>query len=182
MPIEPETKSWTWVNERPCTECGFDASSTEPRQVPELLVANVADWKRLLSAPNRVVTTRPDDTTWSALEYACHARDVLELLASRFDRLLSEEHPHFEDWHPDRIAAARDYAAESDPEPVVDRIGQHADRVIAHITAMTDEQWQRSGTRADGLVFTAAWLSTYLTHDVIHHVHDVEAALAQQRD
>jgi len=181
MPIEPEAKSWTWVNERPCVECGFDASSTDPRQVAELVRVNVGEWRRLLASPVELVTRRPDDSTWSALEYACHVRDVYELLAYRFDRLLAEDHPSFEDWHPDRMAAARDYPGEHDPEQVLAQLEERADRVIAHVAAMTDDGWQRQGARADGLEFTAAWLSTYLTHDVIHHVHDVERGLARIR-
>ena len=34
MPIEPDTKDWTWVLERPCPECGFDASSVSFDDVP----------------------------------------------------------------------------------------------------------------------------------------------------
>ncbi len=179
MTIEPEAKSWAWVNERPCPECGFDASSTDPRQVAELVRANVGEWQRLLSSPIELVTRRPDDATWSALEYACHVRDVYELLAYRFDRLLTEDRPLFEDWHPDRIAAERNYPAEHDPAGAFTQLADQAERVVEHAMAMPDEGWQRSGARADGLVFTAGWLSTYLTHDVVHHVRDVELGLAR---
>lgn len=177
MAIEPEAKSWTWVNERPCPECGFDASATDPPRVPDLVRANVGDWRRLLGAPPARLLTRPDDSTWSAVEYACHVRDVYELLADRFDRFGVEQHPVFDDWHPDRVAEARDYPAERDPGQVFDQLARHAERVITHATEMTDAGWQRQGTRADGLVFTAGFLSTYLTHDVIHHVNDVELGL-----
>ena len=33
MPITPDTKSWTWVLERACPDCGFDASATDPTSV-----------------------------------------------------------------------------------------------------------------------------------------------------
>lgn len=181
MAIEPEAKSWAWVNERPCPQCGFDASSTDPRQVADLIRANVGDWQRLLGMPVEQLLTRPDDSTWSGLEYACHVRDVYQLLAYRFDRLGTEQHPVFDDWHPDRIADARDYPAERHPEQVLALLTENADRVIAHASTMTDDGWQRQGTRADGLVFTAGWLSTYLTHDVIHHVDDVHQGLTRLR-
>ena len=29
MPIVPDDKDWTWVLERPCPECGFDASALQ---------------------------------------------------------------------------------------------------------------------------------------------------------
>ncbi|HEY5013683.1 MAG TPA: DinB family protein, partial [Acidimicrobiia bacterium] len=31
--ITPDTKDWTWVLERPCPECGFDASAFAREQV-----------------------------------------------------------------------------------------------------------------------------------------------------
>ena len=30
MPIVPDDKDWTWVLERPCPECGFDAATVPP--------------------------------------------------------------------------------------------------------------------------------------------------------
>lgn len=175
--IEREAKSWTWVNERPCPECGFDASSTDARGVPDVLRASVAEWRRLLSADPARLVARPDPTTWSPLEYACHVRDVLDLLAYRFERVLAEEHPVFEDWHPNDRAIVGDYAAERDASAVMSAIADRADRVAVLAEGMTDDGWARRGTRADGVEFTNAWLSTYLTHDVVHHVHDVELIL-----
>jgi hypothetical protein len=32
-PIVPDTKDWTWVLERPCPECGFDASGVRRDEV-----------------------------------------------------------------------------------------------------------------------------------------------------
>ncbi|MET0797746.1 MAG: DinB family protein, partial [Rhodococcus sp. (in: high G+C Gram-positive bacteria)] len=29
MPIEPDTKNWTWVLDSACPDCGFDSSSVE---------------------------------------------------------------------------------------------------------------------------------------------------------
>jgi hypothetical protein len=39
--------------------------------------------------------------------------------------------------------------------------------------AVTDEQWERTGLRSNGSVFTVATLGTYCAHDVVHHLHDV---------
>ena len=43
MPIVPETKSWTWVLEKPCPECGFDASTADAREVAEVARVVVGD-------------------------------------------------------------------------------------------------------------------------------------------
>ena len=43
MPIVPDDKDWTWVLERPCPECGFDASTLAPESIAPLLRANADD-------------------------------------------------------------------------------------------------------------------------------------------
>ena len=40
MPIVPDDKDWTWVLQRPCPECGFDASALAPEGVAPLLRAD----------------------------------------------------------------------------------------------------------------------------------------------
>ena len=179
MAVERESKSWTWVNERACDECGFDASATQPSDVADIVRANLGDWRRLLAGDLDRLIARPAPATWSALEYGCHVRDVYELLAYRFDRVLAEEHPRFDDWHPNDRADAGRYQAEREPARVLAQMAAQAGRVVHHVESMTPEGWQRQGTRADGVVFTAAWLSTYLTHDVVHHVVDVERGFAR---
>lgn len=178
MSVPRETKSWTWVNERACPECGFDASAVDARDVADLLVANLADWHRLLAADDRLLRTRPDPSTWSPLEYACHVRDVLELLAHRVERTLAEDRPTFEDWHPDDRAASGRYDQERSVTDVLAAMTDRSGHVVALVANLTDEGWERRGVRADGLEFTNAFMATYLTHDVVHHVSDVERILA----
>jgi len=175
--IERETKSWAWVNERACSQCGFDASSTHTQEIAGLIRANMTAWPLLFARAGARVTTRPDPATWSALEYGCHVRDVYELMSYRFDRLRREEHPEFEEWHPDDRAAAGDYARQN-PDDVIARLLENGARLAGIAESMSEADWARRGSRADGLEFTAGWLSTYLTHDVAHHVHDVEVGLA----
>jgi len=38
--IEPDEKDWTWVLQRPCDECGFDAGALSGRQVAARLRAH----------------------------------------------------------------------------------------------------------------------------------------------
>jgi hypothetical protein len=177
--VERESKSWTWVNDRPCAECGFDASSVAIGDVAPILRRVIADWSELLGGDATVLVRRPSAGVWSPVEYGCHVRDVLELLAHRFERTIAEECPVFPDWHPNDRAEQGRYADERDPAVVVSGIVDRGVRVIDLIESMSDADWERSGTRADGLEFTNAWLSTYLTHDVVHHVHDVRRILGR---
>jgi hypothetical protein len=72
--ITPDTKDWTWVLERPCPECGFDARAFDRELVGAMILTNAAAWQRVLRG--RAVELRPADEVWSPLEYACHVRDV----------------------------------------------------------------------------------------------------------
>ena len=83
MPITPDTKDWTWVLERPCPECGFDTSAVHDDNVATLIRNNVAAWPAVLQRAH--VAVRPDDSTWSPLEYAAHVRDVYRLFQLRLD-------------------------------------------------------------------------------------------------
>ncbi|MFZ9016278.1 MAG: DinB family protein [Ilumatobacteraceae bacterium] len=180
MTVERESKSWTWVNERPCEECGFDASAVPLHDVSSVLRRATDDWVEVLGGPDvEVLLRRPSETVWSPTEYGCHVRDVLDLLAYRFERTVSEDRPRFPDWHPNDRAEQGRYVDERDPCSVAGAIAGRSERVVAMIESMSDSDWQRRGVRADGLEFTNAWLSTYLTHDVVHHLHDVRRILGR---
>jgi hypothetical protein len=35
--IEPDDKDWTWVLQRPCPDCGFEAASIRRDDIPDLV-------------------------------------------------------------------------------------------------------------------------------------------------
>src|SRR5690606_31453298 len=59
MPIEPDTKDWTWVLERACPECGVEAAAHSPATVSDVLGDAVVRWEAVLRRPD--VAHRPDD-------------------------------------------------------------------------------------------------------------------------
>jgi hypothetical protein len=168
--IEPDTKNWTWVLERPCPECGFDASTIDPRAVPDLVAANAATWVTVLARPDAAVRPAPD--RWSPLEYACHVRDVFALFDTRLGLMLSSDDPRFANWDQDETAVADRYG-EQDPSTVADELVAAAARVGASFGAVHDDQWQRTGTRSDGARFTVESFARYFVHDPVHHAWDV---------
>ena len=46
--IVPDDKDWTWVLDRSCPDCGFDASTCAANAVPELVRGNALRWQQLL--------------------------------------------------------------------------------------------------------------------------------------
>jgi hypothetical protein len=170
MSIEPDTKDWTWVLERPCPECGYDASAVADEDLPELLHENTRDWFPVLDGPDAAV--RPAADVWSPLEYACHVRDVHLLFDRRLHQLLDEDDPQFANWDQDQTAAEQGYD-EQDPATVSVELVEAAAVVAATYAGVRGDQWQRPGRRSDGSVFTVASLGRYHLHDVVHHVGDV---------
>jgi hypothetical protein len=170
VPIEPDTKDWTWVLERPCPDCGFDASAVSVADVPKLIRDNAAHWPAVLDRPD--VRARPSSDRWSPLEYACHVRDVFRLFDLRLHRMLDEDDPTFVNWDQDETAVADRYG-EQDPAMVAAELSVAADQIAASFTAVQPEQWQRRGTRSDGARFTVASFARYLVHDPVHHLWDV---------
>jgi hypothetical protein len=168
-----DTKDWTWVLERPCPECGFDASTCEVGAVAGLTRANASIWMSLLRA-GAIRPGRPDPSTWSPLEYACHVRDVYERYAQRIELMLREEDPLFANWDQDDTATAEHYD-QQDAVSVVTSLGTAADALAGQLTALSSDQWQQPGRRSDGASFTVATLARYMIHDPIHHVWDVAA-------
>jgi hypothetical protein len=46
--IEPDGKDWTWVLERPCGECGFEAASVPREQLGERFFIAAEEWVQIL--------------------------------------------------------------------------------------------------------------------------------------
>lgn len=80
MAIVPDTKDWTWVLQRPCPECGFDAATAATDVAGRLLDAT-SRWDVVLRRDG--IRQRPATDVWSPLEYACHVRDVFVLYLER---------------------------------------------------------------------------------------------------
>ena len=92
-----ETSSSRWSRPTPRTgpgcwiappDCGFDASQAPASEVPGMIRDNALTWRRLLGE-RAVRPGRPDGTSWSSLEYACHARDVYRRYKDRVGVMLA---------------------------------------------------------------------------------------------
>jgi hypothetical protein len=178
MPIVPDDKNWTWVLERTCPECGFEAEQVDVTAIPDLIRANAGHWPSLLDDP--LVSTRPDESTWSALEYGCHVRDVFRLYAYRLDLMLTQDGPRYPDWDQDETAIA-DHYADQDPGRVADELAVAAAALAEGFRRVCSGDWERTGFRSDGAAFTIASFARYLIHDPVHHLRDVATGYERLR-
>lgn len=176
MSVPKDDKDWTWVLTRPCPECGFDASAADAHAVADLLRANAGAWPPLLA--DRRAAVRPSPDVWSALEYACHVRDVFSLYEKRLFLMLTEEDPLYPNWDQDQSAIYDNYGAQS-TETVTEQLLSAAGLLARRFESVTDDQWHRTGRRSDGASFTIDTFARYLIHDPIHHLHDVRQGYAR---
>ena len=170
MRIEPDTKDWTWVLDRPCPDCGFDAAALDLAGLPQAIDDDAALWEVVLGTDDAAV--RPQAQVWSPLEYACHVRDVHRVFGERLGLMLGQEEPIFANWDQDDAALVGDYGAQ-DPSVVARELRTQADAVAAAYAAVPDDAWQRRGVRSNGSEFTVDTLARYHLHDLVHHAHDV---------
>ncbi len=168
--IEPDSKDWTWVLERPCAECGYDAAKVDRSALGAEIRANAEQWQQVLAAP--AATVRPGATVWSPTEYACHVRDVHRVFSGRVTLMLGQDEPQFANWDQDETALAERYDLQL-PAEVGPALAEEAERVAAAYDAVPDDAWERVGTRSNGSRFTVDSLGRYHLHDVVHHLWDV---------
>jgi len=170
--IAPDTKDWTWVLDQPCAECGFVATDVDRTQIGPTVRDLTPRWVGVLHRPG--AQERPDATTWSALEYGAHVRDVMRIFGERLQLMLERDDPQFANWDQDAAALADRYDLQ-DPHVVADELAEAAAVTAARFDAVGSDAWGRTGRRSNGSVFTVETLGQYFLHDVVHHLHDVQA-------
>ena len=173
MPITPDTKDWTWVLERPCRECGFDAASFGRDEIGTRLRENAEVWRSELQTRG-VRASSERVALVGAREYACHVRDVFRIFDARISLMQSADDPVFPNWDQDETAIVEHYELQ-DPETVSLELSAAAAVLADRVDALGEEEWARPGRRSNGSVFTIESLSRYLMHDCVHHVWDVQA-------
>ncbi len=170
--IVPDEKNWTWVLERQCIDCEFDASSFNSRLSAAAIRDLVDRWAAVLAGTKVQARTRPD--MWSSLEYGCHIRDVFRKFDERLKLMLETEDPAFENWDQDKTAIEDRYNLQN-PKVVVSELRDAGMSLAARFDTVKEEQWSRRGIRSDGSVFTVDSIARYLMHDPVHHLWDVGA-------
>ncbi|HWA67261.1 MAG TPA: DinB family protein [Mycobacteriales bacterium] len=173
MSIAPDGKDWTWVLRERCPECGFESWAFPREEIAAMVRANAARWRDVLARPG--VRARPDPSTWSPLEYACHVRDVYRKYDERVHLMLDSDDPLFANWDQD-VTAIEDRYDEQDPAAVAAALTEAGDAVASTFDGVVGGDWDRPGRRSDGASFTVESLARYFAHDWVHHIWDVNRA------
>ncbi|MDQ1397945.1 MAG: hypothetical protein QOG64_3204 [Acidimicrobiaceae bacterium] len=180
MPVIPDDKDWTWVLERPCPECGFDAARVLRAEISRLILDNAGAWREVLARSEAALRARPSDDRWSPLEYACHVRDVFRLYDERLRLMLDEDDPTYANWDQDVTAVEARYNDQT-PAEVLAQLAIAARQLADRFASVGNGGWSRTGTRSDGARFTVESFARYLVHDPVHHLFDVTGGRRPQQ-
>lgn len=173
--MTPDTKDWTWTLRERCPDCGLEAASVPAADIATRVTAYTDPWPHVLARPD--AATRPEPSTWSPLEYACHVRDVCRLFEERLTLMLTQDAPAFANWDQDETAVAERYG-EQDPSVVAREVAVAAASFAGAYAAVPAGAWERTGRRSDGSEFTVLTLGQYALHDLAHHLWDVGVTIS----
>lgn len=169
-----------------CEACGFSDEGIAPADV----VAALRGFGRRYRAPltrflsgedgDALLRTRPAPDVWSALEYACHVRDVLRWYDERVGAALVEDRPEMLGPTPDE-AAERDRYNEQDPAAAAGALAANAERLAATFESMPDSGWERIYFRR-GYEWTVLFTARRSMHEGSHHLLDIGRGLRAVRE
>lgn len=90
---------------------------------------------------------------WGAVEIMAFLRDWDEVFADRLNQIRTEQEPEFDQEEPDLWSIERDYHAE-DPDTVVTEFRKGRNQLVAQLSALSEDDWQRTARMPDGSVVT----------------------------
>jgi DinB superfamily len=160
-----------------CDECGFDYEQPDLESLLARLGRQAAEYPLALTGQRSRL--RPDPDTWSALEYACHVRDVLSVQRDRITQTLAEDHPTYVPMNREQRLIDDNYN-QQDPVAVGSSLVANAKEFVAAGSALSGDELLRTGvynypTPTDR---SLGWLLHHVAHEVQHHLYDVRRVLA----
>jgi hypothetical protein len=157
-----------------CPQCGFDYDSVAADEVPTALERIGEAFREGLSmADGDAVGRRPRPEVWSALEYACHVRDVLLVQRDRLYLALVEDTPNFARMHRDERVVLAGYG-EEDPRALEAQIVVAAQLAASAFARLDGAQWQRRlrYNWPEPEDHDVRWLAAHTVHEGRHHLGD----------
>jgi hypothetical protein len=156
-----------------CSVCGIDEDDIS---VPDAIAAIRTFPRRyreaLAAVPPATLRIRPDPDTWSVLEYAVHAREVLELLAMTLPIVLEHPDSHFPPIDVTQASNTRpDWVL--DPGLVLAGVQQAADALVSRAEAVPVAAWDRPFTIGED-THPASWIVSHAAHEGAHHLRDID--------
>jgi len=163
-----------------CAQCSFCYELLTVEEIPARLRSLGPGFRDALADVDPVVASRrPRPTVWSALEYACHVRDVLLVQRDRAVLAQVEDNPSFARMYRDERVVLCRYDAHALPD-VLGQLDMAAELCATVFGGLDRTAWARrlvynwpAATGRD-----LAWLGRHTVHEGDHHLTDVRDVLA----
>jgi hypothetical protein len=168
----------------PCAECGYSYSALRrPEITPALRSGALTYGQLLLGTDEGELRAHPRADVWSALEYACHVRDVMLVQDGRVHRACTEEQPEFAPMRRDERVAEEGYNAQ-EPADVARQLAAAAESLALTLEALDDAAWERTGIYhwPTTAVRTVDWIGRHTVHEAVHHLRDISLLLDELHD
>jgi hypothetical protein len=170
-----------------CPECGLDYDTISPSDAKVAIRSFPRRYRSVVAAPleddadEGLIRRRPEETTWSALEYTLHVADLYEAFAPAFRQMFEQDRPTITDgmWDPDERVVSERYN-EQDPMAAVARLEAAADALADVLDRVDAGSWSRTATFpwGDRDLLT---MTRNAVHEGSHHLRDVEHVLEAAR-
>jgi hypothetical protein len=161
-----------------CAEYGYVYEEPRAERIAGELAGLGPRYRNRLAAGAEVLRRRPAPGVWSALEYACHVRDMLLTQRERVYLALVEERPSFAKMHRDERVTLAQYATQR-PAEVAEEL-EMAARLVARAFADLDEAaWRRPCIYNYPVPQerTLLWVARHTQHEGEHHLLDIDRAI-----
>jgi hypothetical protein len=163
----------------PCAECGYSYTALCRLDIAPGLRSGAIPYDELLLGTDEGglrAHSRPD--VWSALEYACHVRDVVLVQDGRVHQAVREEQPEFASMRRDERAVEQRYNAQ-EPAVVARQLVDAAHALASTLDELDAAAWERTGVYhwPTTAVRTVDWIGRHTVHEVVHHLRDIRLLL-----
>lgn len=160
-----------------CDACAFDGAAFDDAGLLDAIRSLGPEWTTLLGEAGPYLRDRPSPSTWSAIEYAAHSRDITALHVFGVEQALTVDEPAYPAVAGEELieAAAAGYDVE-DATAVAAAITEQAGRLAELAEAAGTDAWARGltiGTSRSDVRF----LLEHALHDSHHHLVDVGRGL-----
>ena len=172
----------------PCEECGFSHQSLPVDDASAALRELGRRYRIPLSRGlkgedlDALLRAHPLEGTWSALEYACHYRDVLAVQRQRLETARAQDGYAPEPMRREERVTELHYN-EQDPAAVADDVATNADSVADYVDTFGPDDWQHTMTynfpqTEERLL---SWVVRHTVHEGEHHLLDIGRVLRAAR-
>lgn len=163
-----------------CDECGLVYADIPRREISSRLRDFGERYAAALSAtPIVSLRAHPSEGVWSALEYGCHVRDMLQVQRERVMRARVEERPRFEPMGREERVVDLHYNAQP-PAEVASDLALAASLLAATFDEFGEAEWLRTCvyTWPSEQVRTLEWVGRHTVHECLHHLMDFDRQVA----